>query len=533
MSSSPLALVKRADIAAPPGQERVFCAYHIPYLPAWLPPRAEGESRAFELSRDMFRQQTNLISGLAHWQEQGIALRYLWQPDEGQVDVAVLLRVRAPQGSAGALAQEIGSELTRDLGAAGIATVPVASDAELLKLLMPENHVYLAEVRQQEDVVALRAGGAYSVYPYRPAPSTWHTVFEQLTRQPAPCVLNIHLQPTRLSPAEREVFGEAAGLAQSLEDFRYSGYTTVEHRDPLAEVVGALYAGYLERLRDPVLAVVQVASPDHRAVQATTAVLAQQLSERMDVREARASGQLPAGAQVVIPRTSDDAALAQQTLTLLELQPWGDAATRPEQRRLPYLMDAATAAAAFRFPVAVEGHIPGIATRMAVPGSDGRPVGKIFLSYRRGDSAGVTGRIYDRLAARYGKDAVYLDVSTIPAGIDYMEHLLGAIRASAVQLVLVGPRWLDAVDSGGNRRLDLPDDAVRQEVETGLASPALVIPVLLDGTPMPAREKLPAPLQPLCALNSRAVRHADFDQDIQRLIDAIDEQMRRSAGSST
>jgi len=39
---------------------------------------------------------------------------------------------------------------------------------------------------------------------------------------------------------------------------------------------------------------------------------------------------------------------------------------------------------------------------------------KIFLSYRRQDSAGVAGRIYDRLRDHFGNDAVVMDIDSIP-----------------------------------------------------------------------------------------------------------------------
>ena len=41
---------------------------------------------------------------------------------------------------------------------------------------------------------------------------------------------------------------------------------------------------------------------------------------------------------------------------------------------------------------------------------------KIFLSYRRQESPGVAGRIYDRLCSHFGDDAVFMDVDSIPLG---------------------------------------------------------------------------------------------------------------------
>jgi len=48
---------------------------------------------------------------------------------------------------------------------------------------------------------------------------------------------------------------------------------------------------------------------------------------------------------------------------------------------------------------------------------------KIFVSYRRQDSADVTGRIYDRLVQRFDKEQIFKDVDSIPLGVDFREHL--------------------------------------------------------------------------------------------------------------
>jgi hypothetical protein len=47
----------------------------------------------------------------------------------------------------------------------------------------------------------------------------------------------------------------------------------------------------------------------------------------------------------------------------------------------------------------------------------------IFISYRRDDSADVTGRIYDRLVQESGKKKVFKDVDSIPLGIDFKSYL--------------------------------------------------------------------------------------------------------------
>src|SRR5207253_11264670 len=87
----------------------------------------------------------------------------------------------------------------------------------------------------------------------------------------------------------------------------------------------------------------------------------------------------------------------------------------------------------------------------------------IMISYRRADSAPITGRIYDRLCARFGADHVFMDIDSIPIGIDYRNHIDDSLKHCDVLLTVIGPRW---VGSGnvGERRIDDPSDLVRLEV---------------------------------------------------------------------
>ena len=48
---------------------------------------------------------------------------------------------------------------------------------------------------------------------------------------------------------------------------------------------------------------------------------------------------------------------------------------------------------------------------------------KIAISYRRSDSQDITGRIFDRLAQRYGKSTVFRDIDNIRPGIDFRAQI--------------------------------------------------------------------------------------------------------------
>ena len=91
---------------------------------------------------------------------------------------------------------------------------------------------------------------------------------------------------------------------------------------------------------------------------------------------------------------------------------------------------------------------------------------RVFLSYRRDDTAGRAGRLHDALVSRLGPRNVFMDVAAIAVGTDFVDQVDRAIAGSDVSLVVIGPNWLGARDADGQRRLDDPDDHVRSEVRS-------------------------------------------------------------------
>jgi hypothetical protein len=148
---------------------------------------------------------------------------------------------------------------------------------------------------------------------------------------------------------------------------------------------------------------------------------------------------------------------------------------------------------------------------------------KIFLCYRRDDTAAISGRVYDRLAAHFGRRNVFKDIDSIPLGVDFKQHIESIIQDCDGLIALIGRDWLTLRDALGRRRLDDPEDFVRLEIETALAAGIPVIPLLVDGARMPAMTDLPPGLAPLTLRNGLELevgRH--FDDDIRRLIAAVE-----------
>ncbi|WP_275100365.1 TIR domain-containing protein [Sedimenticola hydrogenitrophicus] len=151
-----------------------------------------------------------------------------------------------------------------------------------------------------------------------------------------------------------------------------------------------------------------------------------------------------------------------------------------------------------------------------------RHSGSIFVSYRREDSREVTGRICDRLNGEFGKETVFRDVDSIPAGVDFREHIGNTIDHCNVLVAIIGNQWLEAKNAKGERRLELAGDPLRVEIETALNKGIPVIPVLVKNSRMPDADELPESLQPLAYRNAIIIPGEPyFHYGVDRLIEEL------------
>ena len=147
---------------------------------------------------------------------------------------------------------------------------------------------------------------------------------------------------------------------------------------------------------------------------------------------------------------------------------------------------------------------------------------RIFISYRRDDSAGHTGRLYDRLIDHFGQGQVFMDVDTVQPGLDYIQVVHEAIGTCDGLIAVIGREWLEASDATGVRRLENPADLVRLEIATALERDIRVIPVLVQGVQMPLEIELPEGLKGLASRNALEVSDTRFRYDVDRLIEALE-----------
>lgn len=145
---------------------------------------------------------------------------------------------------------------------------------------------------------------------------------------------------------------------------------------------------------------------------------------------------------------------------------------------------------------------------------------RVFISYRRDDTRDLAGRVADRLRAHPRLGDVFFDVTSIEAGSSFVAEIRRAMNQDPLCVVMIGAGWRGQRPDG-TARIDEPNDVVRSEVHEALIGGLRLIPVLAGGAAMPRPETLPESLQPLSALNAVSLRHESFDQDMDRLIDAI------------
>ena len=163
--------------------------------------------------------------------------------------------------------------------------------------------------------------------------------------------------------------------------------------------------------------------------------------------------------------------------------------------------------------------------------ADSAALESIFISYRRSDSRSATERIYDRLKAKFGKDLIFKDASSILGGTDFAVRLEQAVSQCKMLLVIIGKTWLTVTNADGTRRLDNPEDWVRIEIEAALNRDIPVIPVLIEGAKMPSKSELPESLQRLARRHYVEIGNDPrFDEDANRLIADIQRHLGMQSG---
>ncbi|MBK9655312.1 MAG: toll/interleukin-1 receptor domain-containing protein [Rhodanobacteraceae bacterium] len=145
----------------------------------------------------------------------------------------------------------------------------------------------------------------------------------------------------------------------------------------------------------------------------------------------------------------------------------------------------------------------------------------IFISYRRSDSAGHTGRLADDLGNHLDHQALFRDIEAIEAGVDFVHALEKAVSACTVMLVIIGPNWASAATADGQKRLFQSGDFVRMEIEAALGRDIRVIPVLVGDAQMPGPADIPDSMAALLRRNAYSISDRRWQYDVTQLVDIL------------
>ena len=156
----------------------------------------------------------------------------------------------------------------------------------------------------------------------------------------------------------------------------------------------------------------------------------------------------------------------------------------------------------------------------------------IFVSYRRSDSEGQTGRLFHNLVEVFGRGAVLMDVAGLEKGRDFRKSIEHRLETCHVMLAVVGRGWVSAKAEDGSRRLGDPRDLVRIEIAAALRRDIAVIPVLVGGASLPPASELPDNLKDLVFRDGVELTHARWDSDVQLLVDALRPHLATEAPSA-
>ncbi len=150
-----------------------------------------------------------------------------------------------------------------------------------------------------------------------------------------------------------------------------------------------------------------------------------------------------------------------------------------------------------------------------------RPPGRIFINYRRDDTAGIAGRLADTLDRYFGRGRVFRDIDGIETGANFEDVLRNTAEAADAMVVLIGPDWLTATDRNGAVRLQDPDDWVAREIAAALARGIPIYPVLVESAAMPRASELPESLRGLVRHNAMSISDQRWRSDVERLAKVV------------
>jgi len=160
--------------------------------------------------------------------------------------------------------------------------------------------------------------------------------------------------------------------------------------------------------------------------------------------------------------------------------------------------------------------------------------GKVFISYRRDDAPGDARGLCERLASKFGKANVFMDVDNLLAGQRFDRELEKALAQCDVLIAVIGPRWMKLL-SAHTRSSER--DYVHDEIAAALKRNITVIPALVGRKghmpALPLKDSLPEDIRALVLHQKQDIAHESFGRDADELVRAVKAVLRGKHGASS
>jgi hypothetical protein len=142
---------------------------------------------------------------------------------------------------------------------------------------------------------------------------------------------------------------------------------------------------------------------------------------------------------------------------------------------------------------------------------------KIFINYRRSVNLKDAQLLELALRRHFGKSRIFLDLSGLDGGDHWLHKLQRQVDDAAVMVSLIGKGWADIRDEKSNRRLDNSNDFVRFELAHAFSRNIPILPLLIDGAPMPEISHLPPQLAELASRQAMLLRAESYTEDADKI----------------
>ena len=139
---------------------------------------------------------------------------------------------------------------------------------------------------------------------------------------------------------------------------------------------------------------------------------------------------------------------------------------------------------------------------------------RVFLSYRRGDSASYAIALKIVLEQKLPDVSVFVDTASVDPAERWPDRLTTALDHSSAVVALIGPNWRFGAD--GTDRFADPKDWVLRELAYALEH-KMVVPVFFDTTATTAYQDLPPSLTGMLDIQGLELSRAHWSQNVDRL----------------